>query len=302
MSKVSILLPVRSETYPMVDGMTILQRTVKDIYDKATGDFEVIVAFDGKPTQMLPDYPNLKVLNLDWGGTKVAVNAAALVADGKYLFKSDAHCMYDYGFDEKLQEGMEETCVITPRFYVLDAEHWSWQDGRFYDYFRLPCPFTYKRGFMFQAGGHWSERTADRTDVRPLDENMKLHGSAWFMSREHYWDRLGGLDPENGAGSWNGEDIEITMKTWLGPWGGRLLVNKDTWYAHMHRGGQRPREWHVSTRDAYRSAAWTAEYWMANRWEERAHDVDWLIEKFWPIPGWVEDWRDRLAEWRKSYV
>jgi len=241
MSKVSIIIPSRSESYEVRPGVSILLRTVQDVFEKATGDFEVIVAFDGEPYQPLPDYHNLTVLKLNWGGTKVAVNAAAQVATGKYIFKVDSHCMFSNGFDEVLQSRMEDNWVVMPRFYVLNAEEWKWQDGRFYDYFRLPCPFTDHRGFRFRAGGHWKERTGERLHITPVDENMKLHGSSFFMSRDFYWNCLGGLDPNNGAGSWNGEDIEISMKTWLGPWEGKVMVNKDAWYAHMHRGGQRPR-------------------------------------------------------------
>jgi len=125
---------------------------------------------------------------------------------------------------------------------------------------------------------------------------MKLHGSCFFTSMEFYWGCLGGLNYFDGAGTWNGEDIEISLKTWLGPWDGKLKVNKETWYAHMHRGGQRPREWHVDTREAYRSAAWTADYWLRNKWDRRTHDLEWLIDKFSPIPGWPENWRELYAK------
>jgi glycosyltransferase involved in cell wall biosynthesis len=290
MSKVSVIIPVRGEQYEVFPGVTVLQQTVQDIYDKATGDFEVIVAFDGPPYQDLPDYSNLTRLELEWQGTKPAINAMAKIATGKYLFKIDAHCMLALGFDETLQADMQDNWVVTPRMYILDAEKWQWQDNRFYDHFRLPNPSIYKRGFLFQAGGHWPERTAQRLDV-PIDENMKLHGSSWFMSRDFFVNQLKGITID-GSGTWNGEDIDITMKTWLGPWDGRLMVNKNTWYAHMHRGGQRPREYGYSQNDAYASARWTANYWMNNQWEGRVHDVDWLIDRFMPIPGW-ENWNGK---------
>ncbi len=290
MGRVSIIIPCRVETLEVSPGVSVLQRTVQDIYEKAEGDIEVIVAFDGAPYQTLPDYPNLIKLEREWSGTKPTFNAAAGVASGKYIMKVDAHCMFDKGFDVKLQEGMQDNWVVTPRMYILHAEEWKLQDGRFYDHFMLPCPHTYKRGFLFQAGGHWKDRTKARLHI-PLDENMKLHGSCFFMSRDYFWDCLGGLSSE-GSGTWNGEDIEISMKTWLGPWDGRLMVNKNTWYAHMHRGGQRPREWYVSYNEAYRSARWTARYWMTNQWEKRVHDIDWLIDKFWPVPGWPDNWKE----------
>lgn len=297
MSKVSVIIPCRSETLEVEPGVSVLERTVRDVHEKAAGEIEIVVVFDGPPYQHVPPY--VIPIHAPWGGTKVAINLAAQAASGEYLFKLDGHCSVGEGFDEILQADMEENWIVTPRFYVLDPLKWDWQDDRFYDYFRLPCPFTYKRGVMFQAGGHWPERNEPRKDFT-LDENMKLHGSCFFVSRDFYWNALGGLDPKNGAGSWNGEDIELSLKTWLGPWGGGLMVNKHTWYAHMHRGGQRPREWGFSYHEAYASAFWTARYWLNNQWPERAHDFEWLVDRFWPIPGWPENWKETYAEWKSS--
>jgi len=296
LSKVSIVIPCRSETYEVSPGVSVIARTVQDIFEKATGDIEVIVGFDGPPYTPIPDHENLIVLHRQWEGTKPTINAMVDIANGKYIMKADGHCMFSEGFDETLQIGMEDNWVVMPRFYVLDAENWRWQDDRFYDYFFLPCPFTYKRGFLFQAGGHWKERTRERLDITPLDENMKLHGSAFFMAKEHFVDRIGYLHSD-GSGTWNGEDAEITFKTWLGPWGGKIMVNKAAWYAHMHRGGQRPREWPVSMSEAYGSAKWTAKYWMSNQWGFRVHNAEWLIDKFWPLPGWPDDWKDLYKVW-----
>ena len=37
-----------------------------------------------------------------------------------------------------------------------------------------------------------------------------------------------------------------------------------------------------------------ANYWMGDKWEERVHNIDWFVEKFMPMPGWPDDWRERL--------
>lgn len=297
MAKVSIIIPVRGEAYEVNPGVTVLQRTVQDIYEKATGEIEVIVAFDGPPYQSIHQYPNLRQLNREWRGTKPTINEAVKEATGEYIFKLDAHCMLAQGFDEALQGEMEDNWVVMPRMYILNAEEWKWQDERFYDHFRLPCPFTYKRGFLFQAGGHWPERTKERLHI-PIDENMKLHGSCWFMKRSFFTDSLKGFQAEDNSGTWNGEDIEISMKTWLGPWQGRLMVNKRTWFAHMHRGGQRPREYGYSLHEAYESAMRTADYWMSNSWPDRSKNIGWLIEKFSPIPGWPDNWQELWEYWK----
>ena len=160
MSKVSIIIPSRNEI-AVNDGMNVLQRTVKDIYEKATGDFEVLIGFDGPPYLDFPDYPNLRLIKLpDVIGIKNQINMLAIMAKGQYIYKSDAHCMFGKGFDEILQADMQENWIVMPRFYVLHNTEWRVQDDRHYDYFYLCCPLTDPRGFRFKAGWHWPERTA----------------------------------------------------------------------------------------------------------------------------------------------
>jgi len=299
MAKVSIIIPSRNETYQVASGVSVLQRTIQDIYEKATGDFEVLVTFDGPPYQPLPKYPNLRTYNLPQSlGLKHSLNLMAKEAVGKYLFKLDSHCMLSEGIDEVLSSDMEENWIVTPRFYVLNAEDWKWQDERFYDYFYLPCPLTDTRMFRFQAGGHWKQRTAERLSI-PIDENMKLHGSAFFISKEFLTKSLGGIT-EGWIDPSSGEDIELSLKTWLGPWGGKLMVNKNCWYAHMHKGGQRPRGWHMPNSQINNTYLQIANYWMADKWKQREHDLAWLIEKFWPVPTWPENWRKLHTKWLKK--
>jgi len=268
---------------------------VQDLYEKATGEFEVIVAFDGPPYQQFPDYPNLTRLELPQLGLKPCVNEAAHIATGKYLCKFDSHCMVSKSFDEVLQEHMEDNWLITPRFYVLDAEEWKWQDERFYDYFFLDCPLTDRVQYRFKAGGHWPQRTKERMHIGPLDETMVMHGSCWFLSRDYFLNCLGGMS-SIGYDSFGMEPAELCLKTWLGPWNGKVFVRKDAWFAHMHKGGQRPRGYNLSKERIWNSYAWTANYWMSNSWPERAHDLEWLVDKFMPIPSWPKNWSELQAQ------
>src|SRR3990167_2888410 len=179
--QVSVLIPARGEG-------PVLQRTVADIYEKATGDVEVLVGFDGEPYQDFHNgYPNLSILRYPHIGLKALINKLADHAQGRYLFKTDAHCMFAPGFDETLAADMQDNWVVTPRFYVLDAARWAWQDARFYDYFYLSCQFTDPKGFRFKAGGHWPERTRERLLSHPyMDETPQLHGSAWLVERQYF--------------------------------------------------------------------------------------------------------------------
>jgi len=298
MAKVSFIIPSRNETYVTKTGETVLQRMIRDIYEKATGDFEVLVAFDGEPHQPLPYYPNLMRLDYPQAiGLRPCINTMAKLATGKYIVKFDSHCMISPGFDEVMQVGMEENWVLMPRFYVLNAEDWIWQDERHYDYFFLHCPITDPKGFRFKAGGHWPERTAQREKWTMLDETMQMHGSCWMVSKEFYWDCLGGMSIE-GYEHFSMEPPELCLKTWLGPWDGKVMVNKNAWYAHMHKGGQRPRGWPLTNSEIKRTYDWCAKYWMRDSWSERVHDLSWLVEKFEPVPTWPENWREIWKEWK----
>ncbi|GAH32756.1 unnamed protein product, partial [marine sediment metagenome] len=124
MAKVSVIIPSRNEHHKAdTDKETTLQRTVRDVYEKATGDFEVIVAFDGPPYQGFPKYKNFTALrNKKAKGLKPCVNQMVDIAKGKYIYKTDAHCSFGKGFDEILQEKMEDNWIVMPRFYVLNPD------------------------------------------------------------------------------------------------------------------------------------------------------------------------------------
>lgn len=293
MAKVSIIIPSCNEIATTNEGVNVLQRTVDDIYEKVTGDFEVIVGFNGPPYLDLPEYPNLRTLKLPANiGLKTMVNNLAIMAKGKYIYKSDAHCMFGEGFDEILQADMQDNWLVTPRFYVLNAKEWKWQDDRHYDYFFLSCPFTDPRGFRFKAGGHWPQRTAEREKISDfdIDETPQFHGSGWFVERDFFLNKIGGfpsLDPMGHAQ----EPPNIGLKYWLGPWDGKVMVNKKTWYAHMHQDGRDKGYRYTREEEKVSYDVW-ANYWMKNKWGERVHDVDWFIDRFMPMPGWPENWRE----------
>ena len=91
----------------------------------------------------------------------------------------------------------------------------------------------------------------------------------------------------------------LGLKAWLGPWDGKLMVNKKTWYAHMHQDNAAKGYHYTRTQERVSYDVW-ARYWMGDKWEERAHNIDWFIEKFMPMPTWPENWRELLETWRKE--
>jgi glycosyltransferase involved in cell wall biosynthesis len=290
MPKVSIIIPSRGEKPEN------LGRTLKSIYDNAAGDFEVIVGLNGQPWTEIESYPNLRIIRLDENiGVKGMINLLALSAKGDYIYKSDAHCSFGKGFDEILKADMEDDWIVMPRFYVLDGKTWEWQDDRHYDYFYLCCPFTDPKGFRFKAGGHWPERTVERENNPELmiDETPQIHGSGWFITKKKFFE-LGGfpnIDP-NGHGQ---EPIWLALKNWL--MGGRVMVNKNTWYAHMHQDGSVKGYRYTKEEERY-TYAMTANHWMLDKEPNLKYDIEWFIEKFYPMPTWLEDWRKQLENYR----
>lgn len=295
MAKTSIIIPARNEQY--------MSRTVDEVFAKATGEFEVIVVLDGVTTWPLPrKRPNLVIINKpESEGMRPAINSAAKVATGKYLMKLDAHCAVGEGFDEVLQEECEDNWIVIPRRYTLDADTWKPQQkpGKSHmpiDYHYLTCPWTHPKYFVMRDLP-WTSRTKARINI-PVDETMTFQGPCWFLSANNFHNRLHGMQTEI-YGNFCAESQEFSFKTWLG--GGRVIVNKNTWYAHLGNFPGRPH--YVSTKEQAWGWGNSARYWTENKWEARIHDFDWLIERFWPLPmkdtlhrgeryPWPENWRD----------
>ena len=283
MTDLSVLIPSRNERF--------LYQTVQDIFAKAKGDIEVIVVLDGYwPVPPLPDFQNLILIHHGSArGMRSAINAAADIAKGTYLMKVDAHCMFDEGFDEILQADCDEDWLVVPRRKRLDAENWCIQDvGKpdvDYEFLSYPLWHPEEPGIH---GTIWTERIVERlgNPEYDIDENMSFQGSCWFLTKEHFKKRIGGLQ-EEGYGTFIGEPQEIGLKTWLG--GGKQVINKKTWYAHLHKGKKHGRGYSINKSELIQGNAYSVNYWMNNSWPERKHDIQWLIERFWPVPTWPED-------------
>jgi glycosyltransferase involved in cell wall biosynthesis len=284
MSKVSVLIPSRNERF--------LSQTVDDIFAKATGEVEVVVHLDGYwPDPPLADRPGLHIVHRSVPfGMRPGINAAANVATGDYLMKCDAHCLFAEGFDETLKADCADNWVVVPRRYSLDGETWTRKQKSPIDYHYLSYPYDDKGNNTGLHGRAWGQRRKDRVDV-PLDDEMTSQGSCWFMTRKH-WEWMGGLRVY-GYGDFIQEFQEVGGKTWLG--GGAVKVNKRTWYAHLHKGRTYGRGYFVRRGSWQSGALYSADLWINNRWEDRIHDFEWLIEKFSPVPTWPGDWKERLG-------
>ena len=280
----SVLIPSRKEKF--------LDKTVSDLLQKAQGDLEIICVLDGYWTAPIDDR---RVHYIHRGtplGMRAAINAAAALAKGEFLLKADAHTLWDEGFDVKLAADCEENWVIVPRRKRLDADNWCVQEvGKpdvDYEYLSFPDnPADF--GGPGLNGRIWEQRAKERKDIM-IDENLSFQGSAWFMRKE-YFHKLELMDEEHYGTFWN-EAQEIGFKAWLS--GGKLMTNKKTWYAHLHKGKKHGRGYNLDHSQLPKGATYTKKWMTNSAWDKQTIPFESLIERFWPLPGWPENWRDLL--------
>lgn len=279
MSKVSIIVPSRLEPF--------VQRTVSDILQKASGDIEVIAILDGYwPDPPLQENPRLIQVHRGTAlGMREGIRAAVNLAHGEYLMKTDAHCLFDEGFDEKLKVNCDDNWIVIPRRFTLDKEKWipnpSTQEKPFvdYEYFIYPRKFNPKSLHGFR----WNDRTLTKQNIL-IDDTLTFQGSCWFMKKKHFLDHNFMTDPGY-LGLHKQEAEELGLTTWMD--GGRVIVDKNVWYAHMHK---KYAGYHVDMDDFKQCYIYSYAHWVTERKDQFIK----LIEKFWPVPGWPEDWREHL--------
>ncbi len=252
----------------------LLNKTVDSLLKNSRlgEEMEIVVVLDGyTPPEPMLDDSRVSVFKIEKNkGMRNAINAGVAVSKGKYIMKTDEHCMFGEGFDVKLLADIEDDWVVIPRRYKLDVDKWiiCEDDKEPIDYEKLIINRTDKIGGM-----PWTSRTVERKHIL-MDEDLVFQGSCWVMSRKHF-DWLGGLS-EVGYGTFAQEPIEIALKTWLG--GGKVMVNKKTWYAHKHRKFGRiakPDSAEVEAGNIY-----SRDFWLNNKWDKRIHDLDWLMKRF----------------------
>lgn len=290
MTKLSALIPNRNSPY--------LTATIRDLLTKAAGDIEVVVNVDGdRPAELVADKRVTYLFNDHTIGMRAGINRALAAASGEFVMKCDDHCMFAPGFDTALIGAHQaDNWVQIPRRYSLDAEHWAINRGRPHrDYLYLCYPAKGKHHDDGMHGVEWWERQNERAHRHEydIDDTPSLQGSCYFMTRHHFAETLGGMQPL-GYGQFAQEAQEIGNKTWLG--GGRVVVNKLTWYAHWHK-GHAGRGYRFNDRENVKGINWSAWYWMTNQWATRCHDIAWLVdEKFPAMPTWPVDWKSKWYE------
>lgn len=291
--KLSVIIPHRVEEF--------LNKTIQDLLAKAKGEIEIIVVCDGVQPQHIDDK---RVIYIHQGtihnspGMREAINKGVALSKGDYIMKCDEHCMFSEGFDLELMKCQDDWLVI-PRRKRLDAEKWELiQDGRpDVDYMKIDYPFA--KPYDDTQGLHgseWREKFYERANIM-IDDVMTGQGSCWFMSRKLWYTVIGEMETDK-YGPFTMEAQELCNKVWLS--GGRCVVNKNCWYAHYHKGkkgkgyGFSSKQYEVFMEAKEKGRQYAIDYWLTTK--DFKYDFAWLVDKFWPIPGWPEDWKQRIDE------
>ena len=279
----SVVIPSRVDEY--------LNKTVEDILAKAKGKIEIIAVLDGYWTQVLND-KRVRVVHFgQHKGMREAISAGMAIATGEYVMKCDEHIMFDEGFDEKLKADCEDGWVVIPRRKRLDAEKWELiEDGRpDIDYMYIEYPFL--KPYDKTQGLHGAEWKRPERAAILIDDTPTMQGSCYFMNRKT-WDKWfpNGLDTEN-YGPFTQEAQEISMIAWLS--GGRVIVNKKTWYSHLHK-GKSGKSYRFTTEQYKQHAEWNerGRVYCINRWLNDPK-FKFFIKKFPDMPNW-ENWEERI--------
>jgi hypothetical protein len=297
MYELSVIIPARNEIF--------LGRTIADVLEHIEGDTEVIAILDGSwPADPIPDNPRLTLVHHSVSvGQRAAANEAARISSARYIMKVDAHCAFDQGFDVKMMNLMEDDITMVPVMRNLHAFDWVCEDGhRRYqspsgpctecgkpttrDVVWIPKPNPQSTAYRFDTNLHfqyWNEYGKKR--MGDLTETMSIQGSAFMVTREKYFE----LDLCSEIfHSWGQQGVEVACKTWLS--GGRVLVNRTTWYAHMFRtqGGDFSFPYENDQTKIDENRQLSRELFANNKWPKAIHSFDWLLDKFKP-PGWRQE-------------
>lgn len=306
--ELSILIPARNEMF--------LSRTVQDILEHIESDTEVIVVMDGGWIE-----PNIeqhdRVHVIKTGkvvGQRAAGNLACRLAQGKYVMKVDAHCSFDQGFDRKMLEGfmkVGDNVTMVPIMRNLWAFDWKCYHCGWKQY-QGPTPekcgscgkpdkvrrkmmwigkenpqsvsYCFDSEPHFQYFNEYKRTEEYKNDIKTgFTKTMSLQGSCFMMTRDNYW-KWDVCDEQ--AGSWGNQGIEVACATWINR--GKVLVNHNTWYAHLFRtqGG----DFSFPYEQKGKAVMKTKDYIKNKYWDK----VKPIVEQFHPVKGWSKEDIERL--------
>ena len=320
----SVIIPGKNEMF--------MRHTAEDVLAHSGEETEVICIADGYwPDPVLEDHPRLQIIHFSESvGQRAATNAGAALSRAKYVMKLDAHCSVDEGFDEKLIAKMEPDMTMIPAMHRLQAFGWHCDGcGEREDQGSKPVACKECKGTEFSMVMVWQPRfeyeptvswrfdsslhfqywrNRKHSDIEEqaktgIIETMSCIGCVFLMERERFWE-LGGMD--EGHGSWGQYGVELACKAWLS--GGRLVTNVDTWNSHMFRtsnfcrNGESSWPYKITQRQIDKARKFSRNLWLNNAWPMQKRPLSWIIEKFWPVPGWKDENLQKQKDRESDFV
>ena len=316
----SIIIPSRNEEF--------LKITIDDILSKIEGNTEVIAILDGVwASPAIPDHPRVTIIyHSESIGQRRATNEGVKLSQAKYIMKSDAHMLFDQGFDVKAMKPYNDgelghDCTQIFRMYNLHAFDWVCNKCGQAKY-QGPTPGSLNKKGEVEPGCEkcdnpddftrkiiWKERRHKQTDFTrmEIEEDGSLRFKYWGSykdrpeAKEKYPDVMCNLGAcwfmersryweigglDESHGSWGQMGIEISCKSFLS--GGRQVVNRDTWYSHLFRtqGGDFSMPWPQSGNQVANARKVSTNLWLNNGWDKAIHRFSWFTNKFRP-PGFA---------------
>jgi hypothetical protein len=290
------------------------------LLENLQGSTEIIAVLDGYevPIPSIPHDPKVTIIGHTTSvGQRAACNEAARLSQSKYLMKMDAHCSVDKGMDIKMLEAMNDDWTFVPIMRNLWAFDWvckKCNNKRYQGPTPVDCPncdnktdfekdikwigkeSPQSKAYCFDSEPHFQyfrEYSKRPEGQGSLTETMSLQGSCFMLTKEK-WFELNVCDES--FGSWGSQGLEVAIRTWLS--GGKCMVNHKTWYAHMFRtqGGDFSFPYSISGRQVSHAKQTARETFYKGKWDKAIHPLSWLVEKFWPVPGWTQEELNKLKE------
>lgn len=212
---VSIIIPARKER--------LLNKTIREVQEKAQGEIEIIVVLDGADDKRLDGVKY--IYHPEAKGMRTSIREGVEMATGKYVMKLDAHCMVDSGFDVKLSSVHQPNWVQIPRRYRLDYKNWKIDESY------PPIDYMYLDSRLIGIRNRGANNDPAKKEIL-LDDTDSFQGSCFFAEKDYY--KKLNLSDSTEFGEFAQEAQEIAFKVWID--GGRVIRNKNTWYAHARMG------------------------------------------------------------------
>lgn len=220
--KLSVIIPSYKDPYMVktVDSLLTSSELGRRL--------EIVVVLDGYWPKDIVQDDRVRYVHLGRNrGMREAINAGVAVSRGEFLMRTDEHCKFAQGFDRAMTDICRPNWILNARRFFLDPVKWEVMEEHGYvDYEKL----VIQDGKKF-TGQRWRNRDRLRKH-KIVDETMAMQGSVWVMPRT-WWDKVIGQLQTEGYGPLIQDSHEMQFKTWQA--GGKLMLNKGTWYAHKHR-------------------------------------------------------------------